>query len=539
MGQTNQTIRMIMPSKYKIYKGRKGIGFKNRSYFRKAKDLRPTLYDERVINLLYTSMFLTCSDEALEIEKFKRARENKIEFAYDYGNLNTSYQTSSLKPYVPTMILEKIIIDLEDEVVSLLEKEKENLEIIESLKSKGVESSEKVVSETEKKSENNCQVIEKVCDSEENPNVIAPGMFKSSVSQSVSPISMTKTSCASNGVENKICLWIIDSGCLKHMTGNRALLTNFVEKFLRTVRFGNNDFAVIAGYGDVVIGSLTINKVYYVEGLVHNLFSVEQFCDKVLEVAFRKSTCFVRNEDGENLLTGDRSSNLYTISLNEVASNSSTCLLAKTSSSQFWLWHQRLSHLNFAIINNLVKNDLIQGLPKMKFEKDHLCFACEQGKIHQKHHKSKTAFASNQPLYLFHMDLCGSMHVESINEKRYVIYKKRTRKIHESVNVNFDEILEMASKQFCLEPGLSNLNETGKSSNPSVSQLSKTSKRDLEDLFHNFFDEYFDSSKIMKSSTMNVEISNVKIPSHEEKVFHESSESFQEESSLSCLNDDV
>nr|GFC85586.1 integrase, catalytic region, zinc finger, CCHC-type, peptidase aspartic, catalytic [Tanacetum cinerariifolium] len=62
-----------------------------------------------------------------------------------------------------------------------------------------------------------------------------------------------------------ICLWIIDSGCSKHMTSNRALLTNFVEKFLGTVLFGNNDFAVIAGNGDVIIGSMTIKKVYYVE----------------------------------------------------------------------------------------------------------------------------------------------------------------------------------------------------------------------------------------------------------------------------------
>nr|GEX19334.1 hypothetical protein [Tanacetum cinerariifolium] len=205
--QTNQTVHMIMPSKDKMYNGRKGIGFENPSYFCKVKDLRLTLYDERVINLGYTLMFLTHSDEALEIKKFKRARENKFEFAYDYdyGNLNASYvnekinlsddyfqeiinpdfdkidspfqQTRSLKPYVPTMIL-KIIIDFEDEVVSLLEKETENLKIIESLKSKDVESSEKVIPETKNKSENDCQLIEKVCDSEENPNVIAPGMFK-------------------------------------------------------------------------------------------------------------------------------------------------------------------------------------------------------------------------------------------------------------------------------------------------------------------------------------------------------------------------
>nr|GEX91904.1 reverse transcriptase domain-containing protein [Tanacetum cinerariifolium] len=174
--QTNQTIHMIMPSKDTLYNSRKRIGFENPSYFEKAKDLRLSLYDEKVIGLGYTSMFLIHSDEALEIEKFKRSRKNKIEFAYDYGNLNASYvnekikfsndyfqeiinpdfekidssfqQTSSLKPYVLNVILEKIIIDLEDEV---------------------------------------------------------------------------------------IFLWIIDSGCSKHMTGNRALLTNFVEKFLGTV----------------------------------------------------------------------------------------------------------------------------------------------------------------------------------------------------------------------------------------------------------------------------------------------------------------
>nr|GEV46958.1 hypothetical protein [Tanacetum cinerariifolium] len=185
----------------------------------------------------------------------------------------------------------------------------------------------------------------------------------------------------------------VEETIAEHMTDNRALLTNFVEKFLGTVHFGNNDFAVIAGYGDVVIGSMTI----------------------------KKSTCFVRNEDGVDLLTDDRSSNSYTIALNEVASNSLTCLLGKASFLQSWLWHQRVSHLNFTTINNLVKNNLVQGLPKMKFEKDHLCSACEQGKIHRKHHKSKTDFASTKPLYLLHMDLCGLTRIESINGKRYVL----------------------------------------------------------------------------------------------------------------------
>nr|GEU64940.1 hypothetical protein [Tanacetum cinerariifolium] len=95
--QTNQIVHMIMPSKDNLHNGRKGIGFENSSYFEKAKDLRPTLYDEKVIGLGYTLMFLTHSDEALEIEKFKRSRENKIEFAYDYGNLNASYVNKKIK----------------------------------------------------------------------------------------------------------------------------------------------------------------------------------------------------------------------------------------------------------------------------------------------------------------------------------------------------------------------------------------------------------------------------------------------------------
>nr|GEU77031.1 retrovirus-related Pol polyprotein from transposon TNT 1-94 [Tanacetum cinerariifolium] len=509
-----------------------------------------------VISLGYTPMFLAHSDEALEIENFKRARENKIKFAYDYGNLNASYvsekikfsddyfqeiinldfekidslfqQTSSLKPYVPNVILEKIIIDLEDEVVSLLEKENANLELIESLKSKGFESSKNAISESKNQSENDCQVVEKGYDQVENSKVIVPGMFKLNVSQNVSPISVSKTPCASKNVETKtkrkrrkrkssnqnekqvnndvlranrefvhlsyldtfssvrrpkhsgviwkkkwssntfnvdlsfivqICLCIIDLGCSKHMMGNRALLTNFVEKFLGTFHFGNNDFVVIAGYGDVVIGSMAIKKVYYVEGLRHNLFSVGQFCDKGLKVSFRKSTCSIRNEDGVDFLTSNHSSNLYTIALNEVASNSSTCLLAKASSSRSWLWHQRLFHLSFATINNLVKNHLVQE---------------NRSIIHKRFDKTPYELMNKRKpnIKFFHVFGCKCYllndydDVGKLKEKgdirvfvRYSkesasfrIYNKRTRKIHESVNVNFDEILKMASKQFSLEP---------------------------------------------------------------------------------------
>nr|GFB18916.1 hypothetical protein [Tanacetum cinerariifolium] len=249
-------------------------------------------------------------------------------------------QTSSLKPYVSNAILEKIIIYLEDEVVSFLDKEKANLKTIDSLKSKGFESSENTISKTENQSENDCQVVEKECDKVENPKVIAPGMFKLSVSQSVSPFSISKTSCDYKNVER----------CSNHMMGNRTRLKNFVEKFLGTVRFGNNDFVVIVGYGDV-------------------------------------------------------------------------------------LWHQRLSHLNFATINNHVKNILVQGHPKMKFEKYHLCSACEQGKIHRKHHNSKMVFASNKPLYLLYMDLCGPMRVRVRTDNGTEFKNKTLAKFFDEVGI--------------------------------------------------------------------------------------------------------
>ncbi|GJS38450.1 integrase, catalytic region, zinc finger, CCHC-type containing protein [Tanacetum coccineum] len=117
-----------------------------------------------------------------------------------------------------------------------------------------------------------------------------------------------------------------------------------------TVKFGNNQFAPILGYGDLVQGTITIKQVYYVEGLNHNLFSVGQFCDADLEVAFRKSTCYIRDLKGNDLLTGSRGTDLYSISLQDSTTPNPICLMAKATSSQAWLWHHRLSHLNFDTI---------------------------------------------------------------------------------------------------------------------------------------------------------------------------------------------
>nr|GEW33067.1 retrovirus-related Pol polyprotein from transposon TNT 1-94 [Tanacetum cinerariifolium] len=150
----------------------------------------------------------------------------------------------------------------------------------------------------------------------------------------------------------QIVLWYLDSGCSKHMTGDRSQLVNFVQKFLGTVKFRNDHVAKIMGYVDYQIGNVTISRA------------------------------------------------------------------SKTKS---WLWHRRLSHLNFSAINHLARQGLVRGLSKLKFEKDHICSACAMGKSTKKIHKPKSEDTNQEKLYLLHMDLCGPMRVESINEKKYIL----------------------------------------------------------------------------------------------------------------------
>nr|GEW25081.1 integrase, catalytic region, zinc finger, CCHC-type, peptidase aspartic, catalytic [Tanacetum cinerariifolium] len=127
-----------------------------------------------------------------------------------------------------------------------------------------------------------------------------------------------------------------------------------------------------AGYGDYVIGDIVISRIYYVERLGHNLFSVGKFCDFDLEVAFRKHSCYVRDTNGVELIKGSRGSDLYTILVEDMLKSSSICLLSKASKNTSWLWHRFLNHLNFGTINDLARKDLVRGIPRLKFEKDHL-----------------------------------------------------------------------------------------------------------------------------------------------------------------------
>nr|GEU57816.1 hypothetical protein [Tanacetum cinerariifolium] len=236
-------------------------------------------------------------------------------------------------------------------------------------------------------------------------------------------------------------------------------------------------------------------------------------CATYLEVSFRKHTCFIHNLDGVDLLTGSRRNNLYTLSLQDMMASSPICPMSKALKTKSWLWHHRLSHLNFGAINHLARQGLVQGLSKLKFEKDHICSACAMGKSKKKSHKPKSEDTNQEKLYLLHMDLYGLMHVESVNEKKYIFvivddYSRftwvkclrskdeapdftikfpkmiqvrlkqngvverrnctlieaactiRTRRIVETIHVDFDELTEMASEQSSSGPVLNEMTPT-------------------------------------------------------------------------------
>nr|GFC31995.1 hypothetical protein [Tanacetum cinerariifolium] len=192
-----------------------------------------------------------------------------------------------------------------------------------------------------------------------------------------------------------------------------------VVKFLGIVKFGNDHVAKIMGYGDYQIGNVTISRIYFVELLGHNLFFVGQFCDSNLELAFHQHTCFIRNLEGVDLLTGSQGNNLYTLSHEDMM------VMASTS-----------AHLNFGAINHLARQGLVRGFPKLKFENDHLCSGCAMGKSKKKSYKPKSKDTNQEKLYLLHMDLCGPIRVKSVNGKKAAgvqIPKNNLDNLHSSI----------------------------------------------------------------------------------------------------------
>ncbi|GJU83379.1 retrovirus-related pol polyprotein from transposon TNT 1-94 [Tanacetum coccineum] len=153
----------------------------------------------------------------------------------------------------------------------------------------------------------------------------------------------------------------------------------------------------------------------------NNKSSVKQKNRVDSSISYKKHSCYVRTEDGVDLLKGSWGSNLCTISVEDMMKSSPICLLSKASKNKSWLWHRRLNHLNFGTINDLARKDLVRGLPRLKFEKDHLCSACQLGKSKKSTHKPKSENTIMEVLHTLHIDLCGPMRVQSINGKKYIL----------------------------------------------------------------------------------------------------------------------
>nr|GFA54529.1 retrovirus-related Pol polyprotein from transposon TNT 1-94 [Tanacetum cinerariifolium] len=269
----------------------------------------------------------------------------------------------------------------------------------------------------------------------------------------------------------EIILFIVDSGCSKHMTGNLKLLTNFVEKFLGTVKFGNDQIAPILGYGDLVQGSVTIKRVYYVEGLNHNLFFVGQFCDVDLEVAFRKSTCYIRDLKGNDLLTGTDFLN-HTLH----AYFASEGILHQTSVARTPEQNGIVERRNRTLVE--VARTMLSAAKIHFFWAKAIattCFTQNCSLVIPRHEKTPYHVINDQKPSVKFFYIFGSLcyiirdgeNLDKIKKKgdacifvrystqsrAYRVFNKRTRVIVGTIHVNFDELPHMASDHVSSDPG--------------------------------------------------------------------------------------
>ncbi|KAL7615773.1 hypothetical protein Lser_V15G03379 [Lactuca serriola] len=255
--------------------------------------------------------------------------------------------------------------------------------------------------------------------------LIKPNLFEKQPKKPVKPVKpyIIPHKQVLNAGEPKDDTWYIDSGCSKHMTGNRNYLRDF--KPIQTnqdVTFGNNMKAKIKGYGNITNGNFTIKKVAFVDDLKHNLISVSQLCDNNLEVLFTKQRSLIMDAKTKDVIVdSDRAGNMYPLDMDLIYGKPDICLLSKAPADISWLWHRRLSHLNFGYINKLIGDDLVRGLPLLKLDNETLCAACEKGKLSKSTHKSISESSVSEPLELLHIDLCGPAKTQTIQGKKYIL----------------------------------------------------------------------------------------------------------------------
>ena len=200
------------------------------------------------------------------------------------------------------------------------------------------------------------------------------------------------------------------------------MLSEFEEKADPVVSYGDGNLGQTLGYFNIEIGNVIIEKIAIVSGLKHNLLSISQITDICYHVNFMKDHCEIINKKTQKIvLTGYRHGNIYEANLLSTTDGTITCLLSKALAYESWIWHKKLSRLNFSNLNELVKKDLVRGLPKVMYTADGLCDACQKAKQRRTSFKNKIESSIEEPLHLLHLHLFGPINVLSISKKRYAL----------------------------------------------------------------------------------------------------------------------
>ncbi|GJU90847.1 putative ribonuclease H-like domain-containing protein [Tanacetum coccineum] len=220
---------------------------------------------------------------------------------------------------------------------------------------------------------------------------------------------------------------VINSGCSRHMTGNKCYHTEYEDYDGGFVSFGDGR-GRISGKCKIKTGTLDFENVYFCKELKYNLFSVSQICDKKNNIRFTDTECLVLSSDfklldeSQVLLRVLIKDNIYSVDLKSVVPTKGlTCFFAKATIDEFNLWHRRLGHINFKNMNKLVRGNLVRGLPSKIFENDYSYVACQKGKKHKASYKAKLVNSISKPLHMLHMDLFGLTNVKSLMKKSYCL----------------------------------------------------------------------------------------------------------------------
>ena len=206
------------------------------------------------------------------------------------------------------------------------------------------------------------------------------------------------------------------------MCGDRSqFITIMPKEDGGSVTFGDNGQGKIVGIGKIQINSTTfIDNVFHVKGLKHNLISISQLCDKGYIVSFSTIMCVITNLiDNSIIFIGNRYENIYIIDLNNM-SNLSQCLMGNKNKNKevSWLWHRRLGYASMDLMSKLIRKNLVKGLPKVNYERNKLCDACQLGKQTRYTFKPKNIVSITRPLELLHMDLFGPTRTASLGGRR-------------------------------------------------------------------------------------------------------------------------